>query len=282
MSSKSSVTAYSLNFKGSRAPAATIAGPLTGLSYPTSVAVDRAGEISVLDQKRILKFPSGADGNVPPSTIIAGPATMIDNYAIAIAIDERGFILLLKSSGLIKFAPGSKGNTPPSAYLGNPQNDYSKPKHGFDGAVGFAIDSLGNIYVTTNANRVLAYRAGSSGDATPSWTLSGAMTGLEEPSSIAVDAEGNVYVLNRGSPSVTVYSRGSRGGTVPSATIFGPATQLHSPRAIAVDPAGNVYVADSSAVVAFVAGANGDVAPKAIISGPEAGWNSGTAVAVGP
>ena len=63
---------------------------------------------------------------------------------------------------------------------------------------------------------VTVYPAGSSGNATPSATIAGSNTGLDEPQGIAVDAGGNIYVTNYGSQqggndAVTVYAAGSNG-----------------------------------------------------------------------
>lgn len=78
----------------------------------------------------------------------------------------------------------------------------------------------------------------------------GANTGLAGPRGIAVDSNGNIYVVSDGllyngaavapfgvtSPRVTVYSAGSSGNVAPIATIGGSLTGLTRPTGIALGP----------------------------------------------
>ncbi len=127
---------------------------------------------------------------------------------------------------------------------------------------------------------VTAYPAASNGDVSP---LAPAPTGLALPQSVAVDASGNIYVIN--SPcagTVTVYAKGSNGAdAAPIAIIGGSNTGLIDPRGIASDSSGKIYVADHGnplvapivppSVLVYSAGSNGNVAPIATISGSNTG-----------
>ncbi len=86
----------------------------------------------------------------------------------------------------------------------------------------------------------------------------------------AVDSNGNLYVADFSSSTVTVYPAGSDGNVAPSATIGGPNTGLNTPDGIALDASGNIYVANfsSATVTVYPAGSNGNVAPSATIGGP--------------
>lgn len=104
-------------------------------------------------------------------------------------------------------------------------------------ATATAVPSPGTLYVATTATAgpVTAYAAASTGASAPLETI--APAGVV-PVSLAEDAAGNLYVLNRSGNSVLIYPKGA---TTPSRTIT--STALVGPEtSIAVDPSGNVYV----------------------------------------
>ncbi len=64
-------------------------------------------------------------------------------------------------------------------------------------------------------------------------------TGLHSPDGVAVDAAGDLYVVDRGNSRVLELAASSATQSVL------PFTGLNSPWGVAVDTAGNLYVADS-------------------------------------
>ncbi len=60
---------------------------------------------------------------------------------------------------------------------------------------------------------------------------------------MAIDTNGNIYVTNRCTNTVTIYANGSEGDAAPTAIIGGPNTGLYAPAGIAVDSGGKIYVA---------------------------------------
>jgi enoyl-ACP reductase-like protein len=114
---------------------------------------------------------------------------------------------------------------------------------------GLALDKRGTLYVANwNANQdggnVQIFPAGAT---IPSLTLT---KNLTVPLTIAVDAHGNVLVVNRGSsPGVVIFPPGK---TTPSHVLTGALWQ--SAEGVALDPAQNLYVADGSDVVVVTAG----------------------------
>ena len=201
------------------------------LSDPEGVAVDR-------------------DGNV----FIAGTG----NHRIR-RVDAQGIITTVAGNGLDLFS-GDDG-TATSASLNFPR--------------GVAIDSNGDLLISDTSNnrirRVDAQgtittvagnaSAGNSGDG-------GQATDAElvAPTSVALDASGNIFIVDTGNRSIRRVDKGTgiitrfAGG----GELFGndlPATevQLGQPRGIALDDAGNAFVTDQTASVVRRIDASGNI-----------------------
>ncbi len=152
----------------------------------------------------------------------------------------------------------------------------------------------GNLYVANNGNdSVTAYPANATGRPEPIITIKGSKTQLNNPSAIALDSSGNIYVLNDGASGdpgiITVYSARSDDDVEPKAVIKGPNARLDGASAIAVDARGNLYVTvapgderSEDAVLIFSAGTNGNVSPARTISGPKTRVRLPGGIAVSP
>ncbi len=119
---------------------------------------------------------------------------------------------------------------------------------------------------------------------TPIRTISGAASGLGQPSGIALDSNGNIYVSDPAAvgaaicggtksvcPAVLVFASGS---STPKA-IAGSNTLLNAPTDVKVDKTGNIYVGDTTTagagvVYMFAPGATGNVGPKSTYTSPGA------------
>jgi hypothetical protein len=66
----------------------------------------------------------------------------------------------------------------------------------------------------------------------------GSLTGLKNPSDLAVDGKGNLYVANEGAQNILVFAPGT---TTPKATLNDTG---NDPTGVTVDPQGNVFVAN--------------------------------------
>lgn len=129
---------------------------------------------------------------------------------------------------------------------------------------GIAFDSSGNMYIADGANNRVRKvsggtittiagngTAGFSGDKGPATAAE-----LDDPTGVAVDSQGNVYIADSAnmvvrvvSPSGTINTfAGSNSLGAGYAGDAGPATeaQLNVPTAVAVDNQGNVYIADAN------------------------------------
>ena len=119
--------------------------------------------------------------------------------------------------------------------------------------------------VDPGTNSVIEYAKGAKGNQAPVATISGSRTGLNNPTSAAVDPAGDLFVTNPGDGSVAEFAPGANGDVAPIATISGAT----DPVGLTLDPAGDLFVAEGNhdEVAEYAKGANGDAAPIATISG---------------
>jgi len=119
--------------------------------------------------------------------------------------------------------------------------------------------------VDPGTNSVIEYAKGAKGNQAPVATISGSKTGLNNPTSAAVDPAGDLFVTNPGDGSVAEFAPGANGDVAPIATISGAT----DPVGLTLDPAGDLFVAEGNhdEVAEYAKGANGDAAPIATISG---------------
>jgi sugar lactone lactonase YvrE len=218
--------------------------PFTGLTNPSGVAVDAAGDVYLADSSnhRVLKLAAGSkDQTVLPFAGLQTPG--------GVAVDSEGNVYVTDgpNNRVVKLAAGSTDQT-------------VLPMTGVQYPNGLAVDTAGNVYVTDGPNnRVVKLAAGSNDQSVLPFT------GLKAASAVAVDGAGSVYVNDGPNNRVLKLAAGSTDQTVL------PMTGLQYPDGLAVDAAGDVYVIDGENrhVVKFAAGSNDQTAmPSTILNGP--------------
>ena len=123
------------------------------------------------------------------------------------------------------------------------------------------MDSAGNLYIADAVNNVVRMVSASGnittvgGTGAPSYSGDGGpatSAGLNNPTGIAVDSSGNLYIADQrnerirkvtGGTITTVAGNGSAGFSGDGG--LAPNAQLYYPEGIAVDGSGNLYIADS-------------------------------------
>jgi DNA-binding beta-propeller fold protein YncE len=213
-------------------------------------------------------YPVGAKGNVKPLLYIAGAATKIDlPYDVALDASGNIYVTNFNDNSITVYGAGANGDVTPTATIIGSSTEMLDPG-------GIGIDpNTGTIYVTSfngpSGNpSILGFPAGSNGNVTPSEVIEGSNTGLEDPTGLAVDAGGNIYVSDDNS-YINVFAAGAEGNVAPARTIKGARTKLSTPLGLSLDSSSNVYVANggNNSVTVYASGANGNVAPMQVIKG---------------
>ncbi len=196
---------------------------------------------------------SGSSGSADGTGTAAGffsPERVAVDLAGNIYISDRGNLKIRKvsPSGVVTTLAGSGSES---------SIDGTGTDASFDQPAGIAVDASGNVYVVDKDDHsirkispsgVVTTFAGSGRSGSADGT--GTEATFDEPSGIAIDASGNLYIgdtdnhkIRKISPSGVVSTlagsgvRGSADGTGTDAT-------FRFPDGIAVDSSGNVYVAD--------------------------------------
>jgi hypothetical protein len=146
------------------------------------------------------------------------------------------------------------------------------------------LDRRGRIYVANNrveddqvfgSATITVYDADAEGDSPPARTISGPLTGLRRPSSITVDREGTIYVLNYDTytddhGSVRVYPAGRSHDDRYSRLLIGRTTGFALPEGVAVDRYDTLYVLSRqlSRITVYAPKAYGGAAPIRTLEGP--------------
>ncbi len=179
--------------------------------------------------RAVLVFPLDASGNAAPIRRIAGPRTGFSRDAVSfggVAVNREGQVFVaLTSRGLL---PLAEVRVFPRMADGDVEPIRWFTAGGFR-VGGMALGPDGRVYLTGDDNAVRVYAAGAAGVARPERTIQGSRTLLSEPTGIAVDGDGFIYVANMRSNMVVVFAPGANGDVDPTHQFSGLLTELSSP-----------------------------------------------------
>jgi uncharacterized protein (TIGR03437 family) len=250
-------------FSGDGGPAT-----LASLNFPQDVAVDAAGNLYISDQnnQRIRKVSGGIITTVAGNGVAGfsgdgGPATSASlSSPGGIAVDAAGNLYIVASDrvrevsgGIINTVAGG-GASPPSLGDGGPATSAS-----LNGPRAVAVDAAGNLYIADADNERIRKVSGGiittiAGTGVAGFSGDGGAAiaaRINDPSSLAVDAAGHLFIADDGNARLrevsggnitTVAGSGSSGfsgdgGPPLSATFDGLI-------GVAVDAAGNLFISD--------------------------------------
>ena len=270
-------------------------GAAAGFDQPYGLALDSSGNVFVADKSNELIRMITPAGVVTTVAGLAGNQGTTDGTGSDARFDEpagltvgsggdiyvadtgNNTIRKIASGGVVSTLAGSAGRSGTVNGTGTAAL--------FNEPYGVAIDSSGNLYVSELGNDsirevtqggVVTTFAGTVGSPGSVNGTGGGAT-FDQPTGIAIDGSGNLYVADAGNDMIrkitsagvvttlagSPHSAGSADGT-------GAAAQFNGPRGVAVDSSGNVYVADTqnctvrkitpAGVVTTIAGTPGDFA----------------------
>jgi hypothetical protein len=179
-----------------------------------------------------------------------------------VAVDALGNVYVADTFNrtIRKMTPGGVVTTLAGTAGSSGSTDGTGSAARFTSAAGVAVDAAGNVYVADRGDHTirkitsggvvttLAGTAGSSG----STEGTGTAARFANPSGVAVDAAGNVYVADRSNHTIRKITSGGvvttlagTAGSSGSTDGTGSAARFNDPIGVAVDATGNVYVAES-------------------------------------
>ncbi|HVS46804.1 MAG TPA: hypothetical protein VMS32_09065 [Verrucomicrobiae bacterium] len=224
---------------------------INGVTGDVAVASVYAPAVSPALPSQIQFFTTADSGSTVPYNVITGPATGL-NVPSGIAYDSNGTLYVANRQGASVEAFAFPTPTPTPAVTPSPSPTPTPSPTPNPSATPSPTPSP--IPLATNLPPTLLIRGGN--------------TGFANPSGVAVDAAGLIYVSDAGNASVRIFAAGTNGNIAPTRVISGPLTLLQVPTDIKVDSTGAIYVADAGAgkIFVFAAGATGNVAPTTTLA----------------
>jgi hypothetical protein len=241
------------------------------LDSPAGVALDSAGDLFIADGSNrvrevnhtstvITTFAGGAnpgDGNSAATAEINGPT--------AVAVDSAGDIFIADTSNnRIREVNHSTGLI--STIAGNGIQGYSgngglAVAAELNAPTGVAVDAAGDVFIADagnnrireiNASTGVITTVAGNGTAGYNGEGTGSTAELDNPTGVAVDANGNLYIADQfnqrlrkvvlSSDTITTVAGNGTAGFIGDGTAT--AVELNGPDAVAVDSAGDVFIAE--------------------------------------
>ncbi len=247
-------------------------GPATGaqLNVPCGLALDTLGNLYIADyyNNRIRKVSNGVISTFAGKGTRGfsgdnAPATSAQlNNPFALAEDPTGNLFLADygNNRIRKISAGIISTVVGNGTTGFSGDNGSAVSAQLASPYGVTFDSSGNAYITDyQNNRIRKVSSGIittvAGNGMPGFAGDNGpatIAQLNQPSGVAVDSSGNIFIADSGNNRVRKVAGGiittaAGNGTAGFAGDSGPAisAELGQPLAVTLDPSGNLYIADS-------------------------------------
>jgi streptogramin lyase len=242
-------------------------GAAARFNHPFGLCLDQSGNLYIADQGNSLirlMTPAAAVSTYAGMLNVTGSVDGADtlssfNKAFGVAADGLGNVYVADAGNNKIRLISPSGTVSAFAGTGIAGAADGKDTATFNSPLGVAVDIFGNVYVADYENDLI--RKITPGGLVSTLAGKTGVTGLVDgadtaarfnlPQSLAVDASGNIYVVDNGNNAIRkitpdgVVSTLAGSGATGSANGTGKSASFNSPFGIAIDAAGNVYVADS-------------------------------------
>jgi sugar lactone lactonase YvrE len=263
----------------------TVSGAASALlQYPTSIVLDGAGNFYVADasSNTIEKItPAGIVSTLAGTAGMAGSqdgtgGSALFNQPSGVAVDGSGTLYVADTGNatIRKITPAGVVTTLAGSPISRGSHDGVGGGAQFNQPTDLAVDATGNLYVADTFNATirkvapdgtvstLAGTPGSRGDADGA----GAAAQFNNPSGIALDSAGNIFVadtyndtVRKITPAGVVTTLAGSAGISGAVDLNGSNALFNQPYDVAVDSTGNVYVTDTGNATIRKITPNGDV-----------------------
>jgi len=240
-------------------------GNVAKFNEPASIAIDASGNLYVAESPYIRKVtPQGEVSTFAgtESSVADGPGSEAEfEWPSGLAIDTAGnlYVADSESNRIRKVTP--EGEVSTLALREKRESGYADDTESaaeFDGPTDIAIDKAGNLYVTDKWNNRIR-------KVTPQGEVStfagsgregyadgkGSVAKFMQPSGIAIDAAGNLYVADTRNNCIRKVTPKGEVSTFVGNSAWkghrGYAYGLFQPSSLAIDASDNLYVADEGA-----------------------------------
>jgi hypothetical protein len=208
-----SIEVYSADATSGDLPAQYITTHMTSETWSEGIAADHAGNIYLdddnVDLEQIDVFAAGATGNAVPSRSITSTATNSFTILLGITSDSAGNIMVAN----YHYEDDPFREVRPASTHRNPHLRHD-PQASFHSKTAKAHP---NTTLPGAPTAIFVFAAGASGAATPTSTLSGSSTTVNEPDYLATDALDNIYYSDYEGGTVTLmmFPAGATGNVAP-------------------------------------------------------------------
>lgn len=230
-------------------PSLELRSDYSSLANPRGIWIDLEDRLYVANYSAnsISLFAPGWSSSSRPLKVLKGAGTGLVRPR-AITVDADGVLYVVNADSVTAYAKDwGDGSTKPIKTLRGSGTGLLDPQ-------AVAFDSIGQMYVVNSyetsggTGSITVYPPDwTGGNTSPTRVLSGVLTGLGSPRSIAFDEEGRMVILNAN--SVTIYPVGwLSGDSRPMVTLTHQQLGLLSPRAISIDDLGFLYSTNDASV----------------------------------